>query len=55
MIKDIFLISKKVLKKIRNKKYISINKFKKSEIIILKYDDFYNDLKTFINQTIRFL
>ena len=43
--KRYFFNFKKVLKKIRNKKYISINKFKKSEIIILKYDDFYNDLK----------
>ena len=45
--KRYFFNFKKVLKKIMKKKYIKINKFKKSEIAILRYDDFYNDLKEF--------
>lgn len=43
--KKYFFNFKKVLKKLINKKYIKINKFKKSQIAILKYDDFYDDLK----------
>jgi hypothetical protein len=43
--KRYFFNFKKVLKKLVNKKYITIIKFKKSQIAVLKYDDFYNDLK----------
>jgi len=43
--KRYFFNFKKVLKKLVNKKYITIIKFKKSQIAILEYDDFYNDLK----------
>ena len=32
-------------KKITKKKYIKINDFKKSQIVLIKYDNFYNDLK----------
>lgn len=43
--KKYFFNFKKVLKKLINKKYIKINDFKKSQIVIIKYDNFYNDLK----------
>lgn len=43
--KRYFFNFKKVLKKLVNKKYILINKFKKSQIAVLDYDNFYDDLK----------